>query len=388
MLLSPIGVGAARSQPRCAARGACVDGHAQPPSAVPACRPRRRCASLARCSASSPAAVKDKPDWAGGDLLSGIVNAAISTPGVYDLMKLAARQTLISTAEKNGIPWRGEVERWSGRAEELERLAAQLTDASLPMPDYYLRPFHAYADGNLCWLAAQEAESATYSMALRVWPQEAAEGTLSWRAAAARLRGSYTGAVASYMAARGVAPPSRVLDVGCSVGLSTRALADAFPSATSVLGLDLSPYMLTVAVARSEEESAHVGGTAAEQRQRVSYRHAAGEATGLPQSSIDLFSAAFLMHELPQSASRALLAEAFLVLAPSTGVFAMTDNDPRSPIIQALPPVLFTLMKSTEPHSDEYYTFDVEGAMRDAGFVDVTSVRTDPRHRTVMGRKP
>jgi hypothetical protein len=40
---------------------------------------------------------KTKPSWAGGDLLSRVVNAAISTPGLYDVMKLLARQTLIST---------------------------------------------------------------------------------------------------------------------------------------------------------------------------------------------------------------------------------------------------------------------------------------------------
>lgn len=31
------------------------------------------------------------------------------------------------------------------------------------------------------------------------------------------------------------------------------------------------------------------------------------------------------------------------------GVFGLTDNDPESPVIRGLPPVLFTLMKSTEP---------------------------------------
>jgi len=34
----------------------------------------------------------------------------------------------------------------------------------------------------------------------------------------------------------------------------------------------------------------------------------------------------------------------------------------RSKVIQTLPPAIFTLMKSTEPHSDVYYTFDVEVA--------------------------
>ena len=38
-----------------------------------------------------------------------------------------------------------------------------------------------------------------------------------------------------------------ILDIGCSAGISTRALAEAFPEAASVAGLDLSPHFLAVA---------------------------------------------------------------------------------------------------------------------------------------------
>lgn len=54
-------------------------------------------------------------------------------------------------------------------------------------------------------------------------------------------------------------------------------------------------------------------------------------------------------------------------------------------MIQNLPPVLFTLMKSTEPHSDEYYATDLEGIMREAGMKGVVTEESDPRHRTVLG---
>ena len=37
-------------------------------------------------------------------------------------------------------------------------------------PEYYLRPFHAYPNGNLDWLPAFEVESATMSMAVRTFP--------------------------------------------------------------------------------------------------------------------------------------------------------------------------------------------------------------------------
>ena len=42
-------------------------------------------------------------------------------------------------------------------------------------------------------------------------------------------------------------------------------------------------------------------------------------------------------------------------------------------------------MKSTEPWSDEYYAFDLEGAMREGGFAAVETAEVDHRHRAVLG---
>ena len=60
----------------------------------------------------------------------------------------------------------------------------------------------------------------------------------------------------------------------------------------------------------------------------------------------------------------------------------------RSKTIQNLPPALFTLMKSTEPHSDLYYQMDIEAALRDAGFQHVVTKEADHRHRAVLGLAP
>jgi ubiquinone/menaquinone biosynthesis C-methylase UbiE len=117
--------------------------------------------------------------------------------------------------------------------------------------------------------------------------------------------------------------------------------------------------------------------------QTRAWRHGFAEWTGLADASVDVYSAAFLFHELPQDASRAVMAEAMRVLRPG-GALVLCDNDPQSPVIQALPPALFTLMKSTEPHSDAYYTMPIEEALREAGFRNVESMRTDPRHRTIL----
>ena len=95
-----------------------------------------------------------------------------------------ARQLIIRTAERNGIPWRQ-------RRAELQQAAAPLlaesTTAGLKTPDYYRVRFHAYEEGNLCWQAAAEAEQATDAMALRVWPDD----VMSPEQAQQRLRDAF-----------------------------------------------------------------------------------------------------------------------------------------------------------------------------------------------------
>jgi hypothetical protein len=44
-------------------------------------------------------------------------------------------------------------------------------------------------------------------------------------------------------------------------------------------------------------------------------------------------------------------------------------------------------MKSTEPWTDDYYTFDVEAALTEMGFDYQTTVASDPRHRTIIAIK-
>ncbi len=309
---------------------------------------------------------KLKPDWAGDDLLSRIVNRAIQTPALYALMKRQARQVMIKTAEKNDIPWRQTCVDLD--TPEMHQRMDKLVNPNLVYPDYYQVPFHAYSEGNLCWQAAFEAAPATYAMALRVWPKEA----LSWQEAQARLRQSFLDILDQH----GPAQVNDILDIGCSVGISTLSVHRHYAQKNPVrtVGLDLSPYMLAVAQAQDT------------QHEIAQWVHAAAEATGFPDTSFDVVTMQFVTHELPRSATQAIFREALRLLRPG-GVLAIVDNNPKSPVIQALPPVLFTLMKSTEPWSDDYYTFDLEAALVQTGFESPVVVPSDPRHRTLIARK-
>ena len=278
-----------------------------------------------------------------------------------------ARQLIIRTAERNGIPWRQ-------RRAELQAAAgpllAQSTTAEVETPGYYVARFHAYEQGNLCWQAAAEAEQATDAMALRIWPDE----DLSPDQAQKRLRDAIHAAVEPLL----TGSLHHVLDLGCSVGVSTQALAEwlrqraecqgeALPR---VMGLDLSPEML--AVARVRDRSGAV----------AEWRHGAAEHTGLPNGSVDLISVQFVCHELPQAATRDVLAEAFRVLRPG-GALVMVDQDPASSVLQRLPAPVATLLKSTEPYIEQYFALDMEAALRDAGFHALQVSACDPRHRVI-----
>jgi len=308
------------------------------------------------------------PRWADssrglGRFIEGLIGIGLFRRPLF----FQARQLIIRTAERNGIPWRA-------RRRELQQAAEPMLAASttvgLTPPAYYLSRFHAYEQGNLCWQAAAEAEQATDAMALRVWPDE----ELQPAEAQTRLRD------AIHAVADPLLPTSidRVVDLGCSVGVSTQALArwlNARAEANGVLaptliGLDLSPEMLSVARVRDLQGLVN------------DWRHAAAEDTGLATASVDLVSLQFVCHELPQSATRAVLAEAFRLLRPG-GVLLMVDQDPGSSVLQRLPAPVATLLKSTEPFIEEYFVLDMPAALQEAGFRNPSIRPCDPRHRVI-----
>lgn len=303
-------------------------------------------------------------------LASKFVNGILAVKPLANLAKHQARSMMINRAESIGVSWRQEVQRLRSRQGEAEfsadwdRELAQLQSANLIYPDYYLTSFHAYEQGNLSWEAAMEVEVAAHAVHARIWPEAGAQGD-------AMLRQSF-----QTLLQQEISPdPQAVLDLGCSVGMSSFALQALYPQA-QITGLDLSPHFLTVAQHRAQAQPPS-------STQSITWVHAAAESTGLPTASFDLVSAHLVFHELPQAAALGILREARRVLRPG-GHLAIMDMNPRSEVFAKMPPYILTLLKSTEPYLDQYFELDLEQAICAAGFAQPALFCNSHRHRTLI----
>jgi len=288
------------------------------------------------------------------------VNGVLSIKPLANLAKRQARNMMIKRAEKIGVPWRQRVQEL--RTHDWDSELNKVQNTQLTYPEYYLCSFHAYETGNLNWDAALEVEVAAYAVHARIWPGAGANGD-------PRLRQSYHNILKEQITIQ----PQDILDLGCSVGLSTFALQKGYTQA-NLTGLDLSPYFLAVAQYNSRQQNL-----------KINWRHATAESTGLPDASFDLVSAFLLFHELPQKAAREILCEARRLLRPG-GYLTIMEMNPKSEAYAKMPPYILTLLKSTEPYLDEYFTLDLEQELVDAGFHPPTITPNSPRHRTVVAQ--
>jgi SAM-dependent methyltransferase len=293
-------------------------------------------------------------------LTSQFANTLLSIKPLANLAKQQARNMMIKRAERIGVPWRQRVQEL--RTHDWDSELAEVQNPELTYPDYYLRSFHAYDGGNLSWDAALELEVAAYTVHAGIWPDAGAKGD-------PQLRQNYHDIVKEQITIQ----PRDILDLACSVGLSTFALQQIYPQA-NLTGVDLSPYFLAVAQYNSRQRNA-----------KINWRHAAAESTGLPDASFDLISVFLLFHELPQDAAKQILSEARRLLRPG-GYLTIMDMNPKSEVYAKMPPYILTLLKSTEPYLDEYFNLDIEQAIVDAGFHPPRITPNSPRHRTIVAQ--
>src|SRR4028119_2222593 len=297
-------------------------------------------------------------------LASRLVNGVLSIKPLANLAKHQAREMMIKRAENIGVHWRQEAQALLARNWEAELLSVQNPD--LVYPKYYLTSFHAYEQGNMSWEAATEVEVAARAVHAGIWPEAGAEGD-------AKLRASYHEIIKSQIASS----PQNIVDLGCSVGMSTFALGDIYPQA-KIVGVDLSPYFLAVAQYRSQQKQAEFFN-----QKSPTWVHAAAESTGLPAAAFDLVSVCLVCHELPQKATREIFREARRLLRVG-GHLTIMDMNPQSEVYAKMPPYILTLLKSTEPYLDQYFGLDIQQALVDSGFARPTITCNTVRHRTIV----
>ena len=153
--------------------------------------------------------------------------------------------------------------------------------------------------------------------------------------------------------------PTRVLDIGCSVGSSTVPYATAFPEA-DVHGIDVGPAILRYAHARAEAMGACV---------HFHQRDAAD--TGFEDESFDLVTSHNAMHEFPQRTTERMMEESFRLLKPGGIAFHLDVNlrfDEYDPWMQFYRG--WDQINNNEPYWRVYAENKPAEMLRKAGFPD------------------
>lgn len=314
-----------------------------------------------------------------------LLDAALASP-IYKLVLVPqAKSTMVKTAEANGVPWRDALDwiqqqgPWKLEAED-----------EVAVPEYYRQPFHAYEEGNLSWEAAWEGEIASRAVGARNFPDFGANGEDAFR-----------GAFDEALAEIGASAPTgaTIVDLGCGSGISTRRLASNFPNAANVIGLDLSPHFVAVGnrlLEMAREKAAPAAGWRWVQPMqpctdtRISLARADAAHTGLDDGCADVVSLSLVIHELPPEATLEIVEEAHRLLKPG-GQIWITEMDFETPAFAKLRanPVLFSLIRATEPYLDVYADFQPQlpQELSARGFSPVRLAAATGRHFALVATK-
>ena len=124
--------------------------------------------------------------------------------------------------------------------------------------------------------------------------------------------------------------PEKILDLGCTIGDGTIPYVRVFPEA-EVHGVDVGAPLLRYGHARASAAGLPI---------HFSQQNA--ESLDFPDNSFDVVTSSYLLHELPVSATKAILRECYRVLKPG-GVMIHFELAPQSEV---------------DPYLDFYYDWD------------------------------
>lgn len=169
----------------------------------------------------------------------------------------------------------------------------------------------------------------------------------------------------------------RIVDLGCTIGGSSRALKRALAQA-EVIAYDVCGPVLALAHLRSLEQDLE-----------VFYRQGSAEDFDCEAGSVDLVASHWLFHEMPPSAIRASLAHSHKVLKPGGGLIIYDMYLRPGGALGKLLHAGYSA-RNNEPYAHCYAEMDIVAELEKAGF-DEVSVRVghpEPDEKVIAGELP
>jgi len=164
--------------------------------------------------------------------------------------------------------------------------------------------------------------------------------------------------------------PKQILDLGCGTGSSTLMLKKAYKQAT-VIGLDLSPYMLVLAKHKAKQAGLE-----------IQFQHGLAESTDFETASFDLITVSMLLHETPTRISQSIIQECFRLLKPKGQLIILDGNQKKLRHADLLIRIF------QEPYSKVYAAGNVDNWMLNHGFENASTEYIGWIHQVSRSFKP
>ncbi|MEV0730953.1 class I SAM-dependent methyltransferase [Polymorphospora sp. NPDC050346] len=158
---------------------------------------------------------------------------------------------------------------------------------------------------------------------------------------------------------------TRVVDIGCGFGKSTRPLVGKYPGA-EVIGVDFAAPGLRLAHAEAE-----AAGLA------IDFRQADGRATGIEAGSCDVVTGTMVLHEMPAEAIRETIVEAARLLKPGGALRFLEFQLTGDPLRDAT--VYEHAERNNEPFFHALFGSDLLEICAQAGLTDASWTPFDER---------
>lgn len=281
-----------------------------------------------------------------------------------------ARDWFITRAENDGIQWRQMSNKYNNNESNilLNRIKNIKENKSIIYPEYYLQPFHGYDTGNMNWECCYEGQASTLAISSNYWKGANITSASEW------FRNNITSNIYKYHHSYNITFPKQILDIGCSLGISTEHLKKSFNN-SDVIGLDLSPYFISMASLLTYVYKTH-----------IPYIHANAESIPLKDNTMDMITFNFILHEVPLYPTINILKEAKRLLKKN-GTIVIIDLD-QNKLKDRLQVSNFRrwAFEVTEPHIYEYYTTNFESLLYSIGFNTVRNYSNDPLNTVIIAQ--